>query len=398
MRFSLKTYKASEGVAALTLEASDDVSARRQAEAQGYTVLSVHAATALAGLPWLRRERFAVPLFCQQLMALLEAGLGLVEAIDLLCRKARQSEMRKVLAELVRRMGEGATFSRALDGVATHFPALFIATVRASERTGDLPEALRRYLDYERKVNVLRDKVVSASVYPAVLLAVGGLVVMFLLAYVVPRFSKVYEDVGQERLPFLSRLLMGWGQVVSEHLLLIGAACAVLLGFCLWLLTRPAARAALEQRLWRSGSIGEYLRTYQLARFTRTVAMLLKGGIPLLTALRMADELLRQPALRDGLAKASQAIAEGKTVSECFSEYGLATDIGVRLLLVGERSGELGMAMDRIATFYDEEIARAVEWFSRLFEPILMLFIGILIGGIVVLMYMPIFELASAVQ
>lgn len=398
MRFSLKAYKAPDGVTALTLDAADDASARRLAEAQGYTVLSIRAASAIANFSWRRSEKFAAPLFCQQLLALLDAGLGLVEAIDLLSGKAKQPEIREVLSGLVRRMEEGATFSKALDGMAARFPPLFIATVRASERTGDLPEALRRYLDYERKVNILRDKVVSASVYPSVLLCVGGLVVMFLLGYVVPRFSKVYEDVGQDRLPLLSRLLMGWGQAVSEHLFLISLAFASLLALFVWLLTRPATRAAIEQRLWRISTVGEYLQTYQLARFTRTVAMLLKGGIPLLSALRMADDLLRQPALRDGLAKANQAIAEGRTVSECFSEYGLATDIGVRLLVVGERSGELGVAMERIATFYDEEISRAVDWFSRLFEPILMLIIGFMIGGIVILMYLPIFELASAVQ
>ena len=398
MRFNLKAFRRTEGVTSLALDAADDVSARRQAEAQGYTVLSIQAANALLNQPWARREKFAAPLFCQQLLALLEAGLGLVEAIELLCRKSRQAETREVLAELVRRMREGATFSRSLDGMAERFPALFIATVRASERTGDLPEALRRYLDYERKVNVLRDKVVAASVYPLVLIGVGGLVVLFLLAYVVPRFSKVYEDVGQDRLPFLSRLLMGWGQAVSEHMFLIGLGFVGITSLCVWLLTRPAMRAAIERRLWKVVAIGEYLRTYQLARFTRTVAMLLKGGIPLLSTLQMADDLLRQPALREGLARARKAIGEGRSVSECFNEYGLATDVGVRLLVVGERSGELGMAMERIAAFYDDEIGRAVEWFSRLFEPILMLVIGFMIGGIVILMYLPIFELASAVQ
>lgn len=398
MRFSLKAYKALEGITALTLEAADDVAARRQAEALGYTVLSVRATSVLSILSWRRREKFAAPLFCQQLLALLDAGLGLVEAIDLLCRKARQAEIRDVLADLVRRMREGATFSKALDNMAERFPPLFIATVRASERTGDLPEALRRYLDYERKVNVLRDKVLAASVYPAVLIAIGALVILFLLGYIVPRFSRVYEDMNPENLPVLSRLLMAWGQAVSEHLPLIVLGCSAMLVGLVWFLRRPVTRAAIERRLWKINTVGEYLKTYQLARFTRTVAMLLKGGIPLLTALRMADDLLRQPALRSGLAQATQAIGEGRGVSECFSQYGLATDIGVRLLVVGERSGELGMAMERIATFYDEEIARAVEWFSRLFEPILMLVIGALIGGIVILMYLPIFELASAVQ
>jgi general secretion pathway protein F len=398
MRFNLKAYRQQEGVTALTLDAVDDISARRQAESQGYTVLSVSTSVTLSALPWGRREKFAAPLFCQQLLALLEAGLGLVEAIDLLCRKAKQPEVREVLTILVKRMGEGVTFSKALDGMAARFPPLFIATVRASERTGDLPEALRRYLDYERKVNVLRDKVVAASVYPVVLIAIGSLVVLFLLGYIVPRFSKVYEDMKQDQLPFLSRLLMSWGQAVSGHLLLIALGFFLTVGLVVWFMRRPSTRAAIEQRLWRISAVGEYLKTYQLARFTRTVSMLLKGGIPLLTALRMADDLLRQPALREGLAQATQAIGEGRAVSECFSEYGLATDIGVRLLVVGERSGELGMAMERIATFYDDEVARAVEWFSRLFEPILMLVIGSMIGGIVILMYLPIFELASAVQ
>jgi general secretion pathway protein F len=398
MRFILKAYKAREGVKALTLDAADDMSARRQVEARGYTVLSVHSASTWSVLSWGRRDKFTTLFFCQQLLALLEAGLGLVEAIDLLYRKAKQPEVREVLTELVRRMQEGVTFSKALDGMADRFPPLFVATVRASERTGDLPEALRRYLDYERKVNVLRDKVISASVYPSVLIGVGSLVVLFLFGYVVPRFSKVYEDVGQDRLPFLSRLLMGWGQAVSEHLALISAGFAGLLVLLAWGLTRPATRAAIERRLWKISAVGDYLRTYQLARFTRTVSMLLKGGIPLLAALRMADDLLRQPVLRQGLAEASRAIEEGRSVSETFSEHGLATDVGVRLLVVGERSGELGMAMERIATFYDDEIARAVDWFSRLFEPILMLVIGLVIGGIVILMYLPIFELASAVQ
>jgi general secretion pathway protein F len=165
-----------------------------------------------------------------------------------------------------------------------------------------------------------------------------------------------------------------------------------------YLFTRPSIRAAFEQRLWKIAAVGEYLRIYQLARFTRTVAMLLKGGIPLLTALQMTDDLLRQPALRAGLVRARQAVSEGKNLSDSFAEHGLATDIGVRLLMVGERSGELGPTMERLAVFYDEEIARTVEWFSRLFEPVLMLVIGLLIGGIVILMYLPIFELASTVQ
>lgn len=398
MRFELKTYRDSDGVTALELEAADLLAARREAENKGYTVLSAKSASKLSGLAMFHGGGFSVSLFAQELLALLDAGMSLVESIAILARKAKQPAAKHVLGELHRLVGEGRAFSRALDGVPGAFPALFVATVRTSERTGNLAEALRRYLAYQRQINGVRDKMLSAAVYPALLMLVGMVVVIFLMVYVVPRFSKVYEDVGEKNLPILSRWLMHWGQMVGDHasLLMVGLLCLLAgLGYAL---TRPELRAAMERRLWQLPTIGEQIRVYQLARFTRTVAMLLKGGIPLATALDMTGDLLRQPALKEGLDQAKRAIREGRPVSDAFGIYGLATEIGTRLLVVGERSGELGDVMDRIASFYDEEIARSVEWFSRLFEPALMILIGGLIGGIVILMYMPIFELASSIQ
>lgn len=399
MRVDIKAYRDPGGVSELALDATDIPAACRQAEAQGYRVIAARAASrwALAEGRFLARG-FPVALFCQELLALLDAGMGLVESIAILARKAKHPEARRILAELQRLLGEGRTFSRALEAEAGAFPALFIATVRTSERTGDLAEALRRYLAYQRQLHAVRDKIVAASVYPLLLVGVGMLVVLFLMAYVVPRFSRVYADVGEAHLPFLSRWLMHWGQAVGDHAWALGGVFVLLIAGAIYAFTRPELRAALERRLWRLPAVGEQLQVYQLARFTRTVAMLLKGGIPLVTALDMTDELLRQPALKAGLDAAKQAIREGRTVSDTFGAHGLATEVGTRLLVVGERSGELGEAMERIAGFYDDEIARAVEWFSRLFEPALMLFIGLVIGGIVILMYLPIFELASSIQ
>lgn len=399
MRVDLKAYRDPEGVTLLALDAADVASATRQAETQGYRIIAAQAASRWsAGSSIFAGSGFSVALFSQELLALLEAGMSLVESVAILARKAKHPESKRILGELNRLVGEGRAFSRALDGVPGAFPALFIATVKASERTGNLAEALRRYLAYHRQLNGMRDKVVAASVYPALLVLVGMIVVLFLMIYVVPRFARVYEDVGQEHLPMLSRWLMHWGQLVGDHAFVLGAGVAFLLAGLGYAITRPELRAALERKLWQLPTIGEHLRVYQLARFTRTIAMLLKGGIPLVTALDMTDELLRQPALRDGLVQARRVIREGRAVSDAFAAHGLATDVGARLLVVGERSGELGEVMERIAGFYDDEIGRAVEWFSRLFEPALMIFIGLLIGGIVILMYMPIFELASSIQ
>lgn len=398
MRFKLKAYRDTEGVIELALDAVDSVAASRQAEAQGYRVLSARHAEGFGAPRLFAGDGFSVPLFAQELLALLEAGLGLVETIALLAHKARQPEAQRILNEVQRRIGEGRTFSVALAEVPDAFPPLFVATVRASERSGHLADALRRYLAYHRQLHALRDKVLAASVYPLLLVGVGGLVVLFLLAYVVPRFSKIYEDVGRAHLPLLSRWLMHWGQLAGDHALALGLFAMLLAGGVAYLLSRPATRAAIERWLWTLPAVGEQLRIYQLASFTRTLAMLLRGGIPLVTALGMVDVLLRQPALQEGLMRARQAIGEGRAVSDSFAAQHLATEVGTRLLVVGERSGELGDALDRIAGFYDEEIARSVEWLSRLFEPALMIAIGLLIGGIVILMYMPIFELASSIR
>lgn len=398
MRYLIKAFRASEGVSTFELDAADQETARRQAESRGYRVIAVASPAGRGFAGFAIGARFSVPLFCQELLSLLDAGMGVVEAIAILARKAKHDEARRHLETLHRLLGEGQSFSHALESVPDAFPALLVATVKAAERTGNLGEALRRYLAYHQQLNAVRDRMLAASVYPALLIGVGLLVVLFLMGYVVPRFSKVYEDVGRDHLPALSRALMEWGQFVGEHagaFTLISLAGLAALGYAL---TRPALRAAMVRRLWRLPVIGEQLRVYQLSRFTRTVAMLLKGGIPLVAALDMTDSLLRQPALRSGLEAARQAIREGRLVSDAFGGNGLATEVGTRLLVVGERSGELGDMMERIAAFYDAQIARAVEWASRMFEPLLMILIGFLIGGIVILMYLPIFELASSLQ
>jgi general secretion pathway protein F len=162
-------------------------------------------------------------------------------------------------------------------------------------------------------------------------------------------------------------------------------------------LRSPALRARIGDTLWRVPGLGERMKLYQLARFYRTIGMLLRGGMPLVSALDMGAELLH-PALRGRLVDARRTISEGKPVSASLDAHGLTTPVALRMLAVGEQSGNMGDMMDRIAAFHDEEIARWVDWFTRLFEPILMAVIGLVIGGIVILMYMPIFELAGSLQ
>jgi general secretion pathway protein F len=396
MRYRVKAMKAGEGVVSLALEARDARDAQAQASGQGYAVLSVSGAAGFS-LPSLKaRSRFPLLLFTQELLALLQSGISLVEAIETLAEKESRPDTRATLERLLTALYEGKPFSTALQATPAIFPDLYVATVRASERTGDLPEALVRFVAYQTQLDVVRKKVVSASIYPAILIGVGALVTLFLLGYVVPRFSHVYEDMGGD-IPFTSRLLMQWGRMVEAHGALVGALFVGGIILTGWWLAQPTTRARIVRALRRIPAMGERVRVYQLTRFYRTLGMLLSGGIPIVPALGMVSGLL-DTELRARLDGAQRLIREGKPMSQAMEANALTTPVALRMLRVGERTGRMGEMMERIAVFHDEEMARWVEWFTKTFEPLLMALIGVIIGGIVVLMYLPIFELAGSIQ
>ena len=396
MKFDIKAVSTPGGVVALTYDAVDERDAKAQAGAQGYSVLTVKAKQSWRGVARPRRSQFPLMLFSQELLALMHAGLTVVDGIATLAEKEARPESKKILQQIVAQLYEGRSLSYALQSFPTVFPPLYVSTVRASEKTGDLAEALTRYIAYQTQVDVVRKKVVSASIYPLLLIGAGGLVTIFLMAYVVPRFSRIYEDIGTN-LPLLSRLLLQWGKLLQSNGPLVLAGLTLAAVAISYLATRPATRHWMLQRLWQIPAAGERMRIYQLARFYRTLGMLLRGGTPVGPALKMVSDLL-QPELRVHLLAAEKKINEGRAISYAMEAHGLTTPVSLRMLQVGERTGEMGEMMERIAGFYDDEMARWVEWFTRLFEPLLMAIIGLVIGAIVVLMYLPIFELAGSLQ
>lgn len=394
MLYQVKAYRDPEGVVMLSYDASGPDEIVRKAESQGYKVISSRA-KASWGMRG-SRYRFPLALFSQELLSLLGAGLSLLESLETLAEKEKHDLPRKVYAQLIRLLQEGQPLSHAMKQFPDVFPSLYVATVQASEKTGDLSEALVRYLAYQQQIDLVRKRIVSAAIYPVLLMAVGGLVIVFLMAYVVPKFSRVYEDMG-DKLPWMSRMLMQWGRLIEGHGAAIGLALVLTVGATVFWATRPSTRRRAVQAMWKIPAIGERMRVYQLARFYRTLGMLLRGGIPLVTALEMVAGLL-QPGLRTNLQGACRKVREGQSVSESMHSQGLATEVALRMLRVGERTGKLGEMTERIASFYDDDMARWVDWFTRLFEPLLMAFIGLVIGLIVLLMYLPIFELAGNIQ
>src|SRR5437870_2953800 len=300
MRFRITTLDGGQGVAIHEMDALDEADAHRQALARGLRVLAIQAARLKS---W-RRARLSLVAFSNELVALLEAGLSLVEAIDALTEKERDESVRHLLEGLRRRLYEGQSLSVALGEFPSSFPTLYVATVRASERTGSLA---------------------------------------------------------------------GYGVL------------------------RPGFRAAVGRLSARIPMVGHQIELYQLARLYRTVGMLLRGGLPVVTAFEMTRGLLAAAA-RPQLAAATRAVSEGRSLTDALAAQGLTTPVAERMLRVGERSGNMGEMMERIAAFYDEELSRFVDVATRLIEPAMMTVIGLVIGLIVVLMYFPIFELAGSIR
>ena len=393
MEYQVKAVRGRE-IIMLTINAHHVDDAKSQAQAKGYTPIAVQ--TKMLQISQQSSKKFPLALFSQELLALLDAGLNLVESIETLAEKELRANVKASLDNLLQALYQGQTFSAALEQQPSIFPVLYVATVRASEKTGDLAESLGRYVSYEQQIGLVKKKIVSASIYPILLICVGGLVIFFLLGFVVPKFSQIYEDTGSN-LPFLSQVLLQWGVFLDKHgrTFLIGLGFAVLAIF--YALSQASVRKWLMQLFWSIPAIGERLRIFQLARFYRTLGMLLKGGTPIVSALGSVAGLL-DVALKTKMQNATLAIQQGQPVSIAMEQAGLTTPVALRMLRVGERGGKIGDMMERIAAFYDEELSRWIDWFTKLFEPLLMLFIGLVIGVVVLLLYMPIFELAGSIK
>jgi general secretion pathway protein F len=382
------------GVSTCVIDAVNEADARRQIALRDLRLISLEPVRRLRRL--LNTPQLHLAVFSQQLVSLLDAGLSLVEALEALAQKESNTGTQRILEQILQRLYEGQTLATAIAEHPASFPELYIAAVRASEKSGALREALTRYIAYQQQADALRKTLVNACIYPAVLLVAGLLVSFFLLGYVVPRFSSIYEDVGTD-LPLASRLLLQWGQLLDEHAAVVVVALVAALAAAGYALSRPATRAAAGAWIARIPAVGRQLHVYQLARLYRTTGMLIRGGIPAVSALRMSAGVVR-PSSRAAYASATRAVTEGQSIAEAMERHGLTTAVAARMLRVGERSGNMGEMMERIADFFDEELARWVAVVTRLIEPVLMIFIGLIIGVIVVLMYFPIFQLAGSIR
>jgi general secretion pathway protein F len=370
------------------------------AAALGISPLRLLGIEAIQSAPRRPLRGFSLRLFSQELALLLDAGVPLLEALTTLREKDAARPQSAVLERVLHQLSEGQSLSAALAGEPAAFDSLFVAIVSASERTGQLPSALRNHAAYLAWSEALRARIIAACVYPALLVLAGGAVVLFLLLYVLPRFAGVFDSLGSE-LPAASRWLIDFGVWTAAHptpiAVLLLALPATVAALWAWPRSRAALRTYADAALLRSPGLGPRLRTVALARLYRGLGLLLSAGVTVLPAMRLLHGVLPHP-MSDSLVGASHAVQGGRRLSEALHEQALATPVALRMLRVGESSGSVPAMLERAAAFHDEEIARLADIVTRAVNPVLMLVMGVLIGGIVVLMYMPIFSLMEQVQ
>lgn len=393
MQFRVKVLTQALAVEEMLVEAATEDEARRLVASNGGRVIGLRAAGGWSGKA--KKTTFNLSVFNQQMHSLLEAGQTVVDAVEVLTHNDRRAGNRAIYEVLLRELHQGNQLSDAMATLPSVFPTLYVAMVRSSETTGTVRASINRYMLYQRQVDEIRGKLAAAATYPAILLGVGFLVIAFLMLYVLPRFSAVYEDAGTMR-PGSAGFVQWWGAFVRDNELLAWGGMAAFLAILTTLVVHPAVRGAAYRRILALPWLGERIQVMQLGRLYRTLGMLLTSGLSVLPAMRMTRASLPL-AMHADLDRAIRSVSEGIPLSVAMSANNLTTEVAVRLLGAGESSGNLDEMMERTADFYDQETAIWIDTAGRLIEPALMLGIGLVVGAIVLMLYSPIFDLANIV-
>ncbi|WP_250463624.1 type II secretion system F family protein [Caballeronia sp. GAFFF2] len=393
MRYRVRV-ESDGGQQELELDAADETQLRQNMADMGLSLIEATPVEKKTRGLSLRKPVFERALFTQELIALLEAGLSLVETVETLRDKSKEGLNRTVLQGIVTALYEGEPLSRALERQTEHFPPLYVATVASAEQTGHLSEALKRYHHYDARLAAVRKKVVSAMVYPSIVIATGAFIILFLAFYVIPKFSQVFASMKD--IPFSARMMLAWGNLVAEHGGVLLAGIVAALAGAIMALRNEKVRGRLFGAVLRLPKLADYQRLFALTRFYRTLGLLLAGGMSMVAALELSAQLL--PSLmQSALARALDEVRAGKSLSGALPAANLTTPVAERLIRVGEQSGELAGMVTRSAEFCDEELDRAIDTLMRVVEPVLMLVVGGIVGTIIFLLYMPIFQLAGSV-
>jgi type IV pilus assembly protein PilC len=379
--------------------ADSEARLRHDLEEKGLYVLSLQQRGAVAGLslrlPQRRKintDEFLV--FNQEMATLLKAGMPLVQSLDLLKRRIDSPVFRSVLDDVHERVRSGTALSDAFAAHGDLFPRVYTASLLAGERSGSLETVLRRYVEYTKIVATLKRKITTAFIYPAILIALAIGLMSIIILKVVPAFTDFYQGFGAQ-LPFFTRAIFALSEFVRSNIVIIVLAIALIAGsFTAWI-KQPGQQARFDYLMLRMPGLGPIVRKFATSQMARTLATLLGGGLPLVNSLDIAAKSIGNQYMAGQLDIVSSRVREGESFAASLEARGEFPEVAVKMAEVGESTGALQDMLNTVADFYDEEISTNMERFMALVEPMLLVIMGVVIAGLLLALYMPLFQLSS---
>jgi type IV pilus assembly protein PilC len=387
-----------EGVYAADSEAR----LRHDLEEKGLYVLSLQPKGAIAGVALRLPQRRGVNtreflVFNQELATLLRAGMPLVQSLDLLKSRVTSPTFRTVLDDVHERVRSGSALSDAFAVHGDLFPRVYTASLLAGERSGNLDAVLRRYVEYTKVIATVKRKTVSALVYPAILITLAIVLVAIIVLKVVPAFADFYGSFGAD-LPFVTKVILRVSEIARSQFLLVFIAILAAGAIGLLALRRAGQKARFDHLILGIPALGEIARKFSTSQMARTLATLLGGGLPLVNALDIAAKSIGNQYMATQLDVVSARVREGESFAAALESRKVFPEVAVKMAEVGESTGALQDMLNTVADFYDEEIATNMERFVTLVEPVLLVIMGIVIAGLLLALYMPLFQLSSVLS
>jgi type IV pilus assembly protein PilC len=379
--------------------AENEAHLRHEMEEKGLYILSLQPKNAIAGIGFHLPQRRGVNMreflvFNQELATLLKAGMPLVQSLDLLRGRVTSPTFRTVLNDVHEKVRSGTALSDAFGAHGDLFPRVYTASLLAGERSGNLDAVLRRYVEYTKIVATVKRKTVSALVYPAILVTLAIVLVAIIVLKVVPAFADFYSSFGAN-LPLATRVILRVSEVLrSQFVLILVGLVAGVIAVVGWV-RQPGQKARLDHMILNVPVLGQVARKFATSQMARTLATLLGGGLPLVNALDIAAKSIGNQFMAMQLDVVGARVREGESFAAALEARGEFPDVAVKMAEVGESTGALQDMLNTVADFYDEDISTTMERFITLVEPIMLVFMGIVIAGLLLALYMPLFQLSS---
>ena len=397
-RLAVSTGEIVEGV----YSAESEAQLRNRFDESGFYVLSLRKKGVFGSLkisgPKAKRLNFREFLvFNQELATLLSAGMPLVQSLDIVRTRIENPLLKSVLDATYERVRSGTALSEAFAAHGTLIPGVYIASLTAGERSGSLEEVIRRYVAYSRLIDSVRRKTVSALIYPSILLGLSCVVVGIIVLRVVPEFSGFYQGMGAE-LPMATRFILAISDFLQQNLFLLGSAlAATTLSVVVWL-KQKGRRGTLDRYLLDIPGIGSIAQKFGTAQLARTLSTLLRGGIPLASALDVAANSMGNRYFSQQLEGVTREVLEGKSLSASMAERGIFPAVAIKMIEVGESTGALREMLTSTAEFFEEEIETSLSRFVTVVEPVLLVIMGLIIAILLLSLYMPLVQLGGVVS